>query len=41
MGDTHIATTLAELGLSDEARARIEHENAERIFRRRAIHPST
>ena len=41
MGDTHIANTLAELGLSDEARARIEHENAEQIFRRRATHPST
>jgi aminocarboxymuconate-semialdehyde decarboxylase len=34
MGDTNIARTLGELGLSAESRARIEHENAERIFRR-------
>jgi len=32
MGDTRIAGTLGELGLSTEARDRIEHENAERLF---------
>ena len=35
MNDLEIATTIGELGLSDESRRRIEHENAERLFGRR------
>jgi aminocarboxymuconate-semialdehyde decarboxylase len=35
MADAKIAATLADLGLDDAARARIEHENAERLFARR------
>jgi aminocarboxymuconate-semialdehyde decarboxylase len=34
MSDTKIAATLAELGLSEEARRRVEHENAEQLFAR-------
>jgi aminocarboxymuconate-semialdehyde decarboxylase len=37
MSDANISQTLADLGLSDEARARIEHENAERLFDRVAV----
>jgi aminocarboxymuconate-semialdehyde decarboxylase len=41
MSDSHIAETLANLGLSEEARSRIEHENAEQLFRRSVPHLST
>jgi aminocarboxymuconate-semialdehyde decarboxylase len=33
MSDPNIARTLGELGLAEDARERIEHENAERLFR--------
>jgi predicted TIM-barrel fold metal-dependent hydrolase len=39
MADGNIAETLAAIGLSEESRSRIEHENAERLFG--AVVPST
>jgi aminocarboxymuconate-semialdehyde decarboxylase len=32
MADAHIAETLGSIGLSDESRARVEHESAQRLF---------
>jgi aminocarboxymuconate-semialdehyde decarboxylase len=37
MADNRIATTLSGLGLSPDARTRIEHENAERLFAASAV----